>query len=190
MLIYLRALEGAVDLVEITGRLTLSEVIRVRTYLIRLVESGSGRMVIGFAQTSYVDSSGLAVFISVMKAMQKRGGRVALAGVPSELMDLIELSRLQSMFEIFESTEKAARVLATSQGVNERTTETGTRTLESQVWLSDSSISVPVRKRSARRYASPLLDKARAVAGRRAPTTSAAEQHALTDSGAFAAHDA
>lgn len=104
--------EQGVDIVAIRGRFVQDDMIETRKLLIDLVETGSGKMVVTLRRTTYLDSYALATFILMQKAMQKRGGRIILASLSPDLEALIELTRLQSVFEIVPTEESAIRVLS------------------------------------------------------------------------------
>lgn len=106
--------EQGVDIVAISGRLTLIEVSEAREKLKGIAQNGSGRMVIDLSETTFMDSGGLSVLISAFKAIQAREGRLVLAAPSPAIQSLIELTRLQHIFEIFQTTETAITALARS----------------------------------------------------------------------------
>lgn len=103
-----------IDIVEIEGRLTLIDVSEAREKLKAIAQSGKGKMVLDLGKTTFMDSGGLSVLISVFKAMQAREGRLVLSAPSASIQSLIELTRLQHVFEIFQTTEAAVAALAAS----------------------------------------------------------------------------
>lgn len=106
--------EQGVDIVSINGRLTLIEVSEAREKLKGIAQHGTGKMIIDLSETTFMDSGGLSVLISAFKAIQARKGRLVLAAPSPAIQSLIELTRLQHIFEIFQSTDTAAATLAQS----------------------------------------------------------------------------
>lgn len=106
--------DRGVDIVEIGGRLTLIEVPEAREKLKGVAQNGSGKMIIDLSETTFMDSGGLSVLISAFKAVQARNGRLVLAAPSPSIQSLIELTRLQQIFEIFQTTETAVATLAQS----------------------------------------------------------------------------
>lgn len=104
--------EQGVDVVGVSGRLTLIEVAEAREKLKSIAKDGTGKLVIDLSETTFMDSGGLSVLISAFKAVQARNGRLVLAAPSPSIQSLIELTRLQHIFEIFQSTEAAISVLA------------------------------------------------------------------------------
>lgn len=103
--------ERGVDVATIAGRFTQDTGADTRNFLLFLVATGSGIMVLHLAETTYMDSYGLATLVLVQKAMKHRRGRVVLAEIPLPLQALIELTRIQSLFEIYSSQNVAINSL-------------------------------------------------------------------------------
>jgi anti-sigma B factor antagonist len=101
-----------IDIVEIAGRLTLVDVAQAREKLKEIAQQGAGKMIIDLSATTFMDSGGLSVLISAYKAVQSRNGRLVLAAPSASIQSLIELTRLQHIFEIFQTTEAAVGALA------------------------------------------------------------------------------
>lgn len=97
-----------VDSVSIAGRLTAAEAPSVRQHVLDVLEQGDAKLVLDLSELTFCDSSGLSVLISALKAARARGGNVALAGLTPTIRALIELTRLQQVFEIFDDAEVAA----------------------------------------------------------------------------------
>lgn len=106
--------EQGIDIVDIEGRLTLIEVTEAREKLKSIAQAGAGKMVVDLAKTTFMDSGGLSVLISVFKVMQGRSGRLVLAAPSASIQSLIELTRLQHVFEIFQTTDGAIAALTGS----------------------------------------------------------------------------
>ncbi len=99
---------GSVDSVAIAGRLTAAEAPTVRQHILDVLEQGDAKLILDLSELAFCDSSGLSVLISALKAARARGGSVALAGLTPTIRALIELTRLQQVFDIFDNAEVAA----------------------------------------------------------------------------------
>ena len=55
----------------------------------------------------YIDSSGIASLVEGLKASRDQGSRLVLYGLSPAVREVMELSRLQKIFEIYESEEQA-----------------------------------------------------------------------------------
>lgn len=95
------------DIVTLAGRLTAAEAPNTRRELAAIIEQGDGRSVLDLSELIFLDSSGLSVLISALKAARSKGGDVVLASPTPNVQALIELTRLHQVFEIFAATDLA-----------------------------------------------------------------------------------
>jgi anti-sigma B factor antagonist len=56
-----------------------------------------------------MDSSGLGVLVSSYTSVQKRGGRLVLAGLGRGLQNLVAITKLTRVFDIYENEEDAVK---------------------------------------------------------------------------------
>ena len=73
-----------------------------RTDLKSIISSGKGQVVINLAQTEFMDSSGLAVIVAGLQAARKMDGDLHLANMSDTIRALFELTRLHTVFQIFD----------------------------------------------------------------------------------------
>ena len=106
MILAHRTVEG-IDIVALSGRLVMADVPEVRRRLLQIVEQGSGKLVLNLEGVGFMDSSGLSVLVSTLKSARIKNGEVVLLGLTPTVRSLIELTRLQQIFEIFEDETAA-----------------------------------------------------------------------------------
>ncbi len=104
--------QGNVDVVELPPRLVMADAPGARNALRELIGQGRRRLVLDLGNVAYIDSSGLSVLISTLKAAQAAQGEVVLLNPSAEVRALIELTRLHQVFEIFEDSAAAVTRLA------------------------------------------------------------------------------
>jgi anti-sigma B factor antagonist len=71
------------------------------------LEEGSRKFVIDFSKTGYIDSSGLGVLVSLSKKIREQGGELRLAGLNADLQTLFELTKLDTLFQISDTRDRA-----------------------------------------------------------------------------------
>ncbi len=101
-------LEG-VDIVALPERLMMADAAGARASLKEIIDHGSGKLILDLKATSVMDSSGLAVLVSALQAARKRQGDVYLCGMSDTVRALFELTRLQTVFQIFDDETVALR---------------------------------------------------------------------------------
>ena len=99
--------QGQASVVSLPAQLVMAVAPTIRTALAQLVDNGNTNLVLDMRNIDYVDSSGLSVLISILKAAQLRGGEVVLLDPSPDVRALIELTRLHQVFDIY-IDEKAA----------------------------------------------------------------------------------
>lgn len=95
-----------------TGRLVMANAAQARSEVLELINRGEGQVVIDLGEISFMDSSGLSVLISALKAVQLRQGKIALCSLSANLRALVELTRLHQVFTIYPDRATAIQRLS------------------------------------------------------------------------------
>jgi len=69
------------------------------------------RVLLDLRQVEFIDSTGLGVLVSLLKQMGP-GGKVAVAGANAAVRRLFQITRLDSLFLLCDSTDEAHAALA------------------------------------------------------------------------------
>ncbi len=78
----------------------------------RLISSKAPRIVINLSNVTYVDSSGLATLVEILKSMRSYGGRLRLTNLSSKVKSLFEITKLEKLFEIMADEQDAISTFA------------------------------------------------------------------------------
>lgn len=71
------------------------------------VGAKKGKIVINLKEVSYVDSSGLATLVEILKNMRTYGGQLKLANLSDKVRGLFEITKLDKLFDIFADEDSA-----------------------------------------------------------------------------------
>jgi anti-sigma B factor antagonist len=97
-----------VVIVDMSGELTAGEpVLLLRNTLRHFAEDGSRNFLLNLAQVSYVDSSGLGELVTTYTSARKREGDAKLLDLSRMAKDLLQLTKLVTVFEVFDDEKKA-----------------------------------------------------------------------------------
>ena len=97
-----------VAVVRITGRVTLTEgTPEFDDVLQRLVQQGHVKLVLDLEEVPYIDSTALGSLLRTHATVSRRGGALKLLRVKGHVRELLELTRLLSVFEAFDSEAEA-----------------------------------------------------------------------------------
>ncbi len=100
-------LRGDVTVLALSGRLTVETETVVSAAVRRAFAEGRTNLVLDLAAVPYVDSCGLGVMAQAYVAAFRRGGTVKLANVNARNRRLLTITRLLTVFEVFENVEEA-----------------------------------------------------------------------------------
>lgn len=78
-----------------------------RTLLGALQAKGAKRVLVNLQKVKYIDSSGVASLVEGLKASRTASVRLSLIGLSPAAREVLELSRLAKLFEVYESEEQA-----------------------------------------------------------------------------------
>ena len=97
---------GDVVLLDLHGKLAAGDTV-IKHTIDALVAGGARRVVLNFADVPYMDSVGLNAIVRAHLALGRVGGGLALVGVPKHLAHILSVTRLTTVFEVFESEAAA-----------------------------------------------------------------------------------
>ena len=103
-----RTLDG-VMVVDCSGRLIFGEESAFLRDSVKKLLAQSPRIVLSLYDVSQVDSGGLGTLVSLFTTARNAGGSLKLARLNQRLGDLLQITKLVTIFEIFDDEEKAAK---------------------------------------------------------------------------------
>jgi len=92
---------GEVAVIDVSGRITLGEGnVMLREVVRDLMDQGHKRIVLNLNEVNYVDSSGVGELVKTHATIRNRGGVLKLANLNKRVNDLLQMTRLSSVFDI------------------------------------------------------------------------------------------
>ncbi len=98
---------GDVSLIEVEGQLIVGNRQELKQQVLEQLEGGDRKFVVDFANTGYIDSSGLGVLVSLSKKIREQGGELRLSSLNEDLRTLFELTKLDTLFTIADDKGQA-----------------------------------------------------------------------------------
>jgi anti-sigma B factor antagonist len=92
--------DGDVCVVAVEGQLIVGNRQELKQKILDELDRGARKFLVDFAQTGYIDSSGLGVLVSLSKRIRERNGELRLANLNDDLKTLFELTKLDTLFTI------------------------------------------------------------------------------------------
>lgn len=99
--------EDDITVIAVDGQLVLDNRARLRSAVGQRMEAGDRKFVVDFDGTTYIDSAGLSLLVSLAKEVGEEGGEMRLAAPGDDLRTLFELTRLDTLFHIADDRRQA-----------------------------------------------------------------------------------
>jgi anti-sigma B factor antagonist len=105
--VHQREREGIV-IFDLKGRITLGqEATTLREMVERLETQSRNQLILNMVHVDYVDSSGLGTLVMISSNLKKRGGAVKLLNLNRRNVELLVMTKLSTIFEIFGDEQDA-----------------------------------------------------------------------------------
>lgn len=99
---------GDVTIIEAKGKITIgSGDVQLRTTIKDLLAQGTKKLILNLLGVKYMDSSGVGELVSTYTSVSNAGGRMVLVGVTGKILDLLQITQLLQVFEVYSSVEEA-----------------------------------------------------------------------------------
>jgi anti-sigma B factor antagonist len=101
-----------IRVLHVRGRLTLGEESATLRDAITAVTEPSARIVLDLGDVQYVDSAGLGTLVAAYTSVTSQGGRLALAALRKRVSDLLQITKLYTVFSVFDTVDQAVAAMS------------------------------------------------------------------------------
>jgi anti-sigma B factor antagonist len=99
---------GKVTVVDLSGKVTIGEGdIKLRQAVGALLDEGRKHVVLNLGGVSYMDSAGIGELVACYKRAAEKGASVKLLNPNGKVQDLLILTKLQEIFDIYQDEREA-----------------------------------------------------------------------------------
>jgi len=98
---------GEVTVLNLGGEIDVAAAPQLRNVFQGLIDEGKVNIVVNLKDVEFIDSSGLGIFVVAFKSAKAKGGNIKFSAAKPEVVKVIELTRLDKHFELFQTTEQA-----------------------------------------------------------------------------------
>jgi len=92
-------------IVDVHGHIDLSTSPALRKTMLDSLKSGDG-LAVNLAEVKYIDSSGIASLLEVLKEAKRKNKKFVLIGLTPAVREVLQLTRLTGVFEICGSEDE------------------------------------------------------------------------------------
>lgn len=104
---------GDVTVIDAVGRITLGEGASTFRDTIRdLASKGDKKLLLNLSEVSYIDSSGIGELVSGFTTVTNHGGQLKLVGLTKRVKDLLQITKLYTVFDVYDTETSAVRSFA------------------------------------------------------------------------------
>jgi anti-sigma B factor antagonist len=101
---------GKVVILDLEGKIVIGEGSRLLSdEVARLLQDGQNQIILDLQRVTHVDSSGIGELVSRHTTTRHTGGRLVLNQLPRKIHELLRITRLIDIFEIYDNEESALR---------------------------------------------------------------------------------
>lgn len=97
-----------VTVIDLSGRITIGEgTVVLRDAVKALQQKSEKNILLNLAEVSYIDSSGIGELVSSFTTFGNQGGKLKLLNLTKKVHDLLSITKLLTVFEVFDDEAKA-----------------------------------------------------------------------------------
>ena len=112
MKITARHREG-VTILDVSGKITIGiGDVALRDAVHEALGAGAKNILVNLAQVTTIDSSGIGELVSSYTTVKNRGGVLALLNLPPKVSDLLQITQLITVFDIYDDEAEAIEALS------------------------------------------------------------------------------
>ena len=101
---------GDVTVMDANGRITLGEGASTFRDTVRdLAAAGHKKLLLNLGDVTYIDSSGIGELVSGFTTVTNHGGQLKLLGLNKRVKDLLQITKLYTVFEVHDDEASAIR---------------------------------------------------------------------------------
>ena len=99
---------GGVTIIDLQGRLVLGdECNQLREQVKTLLAANQKKIVLNLAEVSFIDSAGVGTLVASFTSAKAQEGEMKMANLTKKFKETLQITRLLTVFEVYESEAEA-----------------------------------------------------------------------------------
>ncbi len=99
---------GNVSIIDLSGRITIGEGdVIMREKVNEVVDQGQNNIILNLTKVTYMDSAGIGELVACLKRVKEKGGMIKLLNASGKVYDLLQLTKLEDVFESYKDEKEA-----------------------------------------------------------------------------------
>ncbi|HUF79165.1 MAG TPA: STAS domain-containing protein [Thermoanaerobaculia bacterium] len=109
MRVNVRQREG-VTILDLKGKITIGVGdVALRDAIHQALNAGAAKILVNLEDVSTIDSSGVGELVSAYTTVTNRSGKLKLLNLPPKVADILQITQLITVFDVFDDEEEALR---------------------------------------------------------------------------------
>lgn len=105
--------KGNVTILDLKGKITIGAGdIALRDAVQEALSSGAKNMILNMTGVTTIDSSGVGELVSSFTTATNRGAKLKLANIPAKVSDVLTITQLITVFDVFDTEDEAVASFA------------------------------------------------------------------------------
>ncbi len=102
-----------ISILDLKGKFTIGTGdAAIREAIHKCVQDGAMNILLNTAEVTTIDSSGIGELVAGYTTVHNRGGKLKLLNLPPKLEDILQITQLITVFEVFEDEATAIKSFA------------------------------------------------------------------------------
>ena len=102
-----------VEVISLQGKITIGAGdTQLRESITQALNGGKNKILLDMQGVTTIDSSGIGELVGAFTTVTNRGGKLKLLHLPSKVNDLLHVTQLITVFEVYETEEEAVKSFA------------------------------------------------------------------------------
>jgi anti-sigma B factor antagonist len=108
-----RSVDGVL-VIDCDGRIIFGDESGLLRDTVKSLLADNKRIVLNLAGTNYIDSGGLGTLVALYTSAQNSGGSIKLANLTKRVGDLLQVTKLVTVFDVYDSEKQAVESFRTA----------------------------------------------------------------------------
>lgn len=98
-----------ISICRVEGEIDVNTAPQVKKAFDKVIKEKREKVIINMEKVDYIDSSGLATLVELLKNFRKYGAQLKLVSLSGKVRSLFEITKLEKLFDILEKEEEAVK---------------------------------------------------------------------------------
>jgi anti-sigma B factor antagonist len=106
---------GNIAFVDVSGRIVAGELMPLRETIREILARGEDNIVLNLQKVPYIDSAGIGELVTALVGVRRQGGCLRLMSLTPKVREVLDITKLLTVFQVFENEAQALDSFALSQ---------------------------------------------------------------------------